>query len=318
MYRIFILSLLAIVSTTFALEPSSVILRATEIRWDSLVLEWLPLEGATSYKVFYDEENLINPKVPEPILESPATDKTSIELQKMMDGTEYYFVVQWFDAKGVKVGQTLPLHAKTLRVPLFVLKDSKTLDDQNISLTFSHPIDIKKTIIEIVNSETQKPRTIKEMTLSQDDLRVVNIRLEGKMAANVSHDILLKKVTNTSWTEMMPESRKTSKIMYSLEPAITDISLESSGPSDIVETKKETVEIPVQPDMLPEKPLQDEKIPDGENIDVVAWAVHESEEPQKTPVVIDTLPQTGTSIFIILFVALIFWGVLAHKKQTSI
>jgi len=69
---------------------------------------------------------------------------------------------------------------------------------------------------------------------------------------------------------MMPESRKTSKIMYSLEPAITDISLESSGPSDIVETKKETVEIPVQPDMLPEKPLQDEKIPDGENIDVVA------------------------------------------------
>lgn len=93
MYRIFILSLLAIVSSTFALEPSQVILRATEIRGDSMVIGWSPIDGAKSYKVLYDEESLINPNTPEPILESPSTDKTSLEIQKMMDGTEYYLIV---------------------------------------------------------------------------------------------------------------------------------------------------------------------------------------------------------------------------------
>jgi hypothetical protein len=86
MYRIFILSLLAIVFSTFALEPSQVILRA-------IVLEWSPIEGAKTYKVFYDGEDFINPKAPEPILESPSTDTTRIEIQKMMDGTAYYLIV---------------------------------------------------------------------------------------------------------------------------------------------------------------------------------------------------------------------------------
>jgi len=44
MYRIFILSLLAIVFATFALESSQIILRATEIRGDAIVLEWAPIE----------------------------------------------------------------------------------------------------------------------------------------------------------------------------------------------------------------------------------------------------------------------------------
>lgn len=59
-----------------------------------MVLEWSAIDGAKTYKVLYDEESLINPKTPEPILESPATDKTRIEIQKMMDGTPYYLVVQ--------------------------------------------------------------------------------------------------------------------------------------------------------------------------------------------------------------------------------
>jgi hypothetical protein len=44
MYRIFILSFLAIVFATFAVEPSQIILRATEIRGDAMVLEWSPIE----------------------------------------------------------------------------------------------------------------------------------------------------------------------------------------------------------------------------------------------------------------------------------
>jgi hypothetical protein len=183
-----------------------------------MALEWSPIEGAKSYKVFYDEENLINPKAPEPILESPSTDKTLIELQKMMDGTEYYFIVHAFDDKGTKVGVSLPLHASTLRMPIFSLKESKVVDDQHISLIFSHPIDLKKTQIEIVNTETKKPRTLKEITQSEDDLRIVQIQLEGKLAPDMSHDIVLKKVTNTSGLEMLPESKKTSTIIYSTLP----------------------------------------------------------------------------------------------------
>jgi methionine-rich copper-binding protein CopC len=74
----------------------------------------------------------------------------------------------------------------------------KAIDDQNISLTFSHPIDLKKTEIEFVNTETKKPRATKNIIVSKDDLRIVEIHLEGKLAADVSHDVVLKKITNTS------------------------------------------------------------------------------------------------------------------------
>lgn len=116
----------------------------------------------------------------------------------MMVGTEYYLIVQGFDDKGTKIGTTLPLHASTLRTPIFSLKNAEVIDDQNISLTFSQPINLKNTQIEIANTETKKSRAITDIILSKDDLRIVQIHLEGKMAPNVSHDIVLKKVTNTS------------------------------------------------------------------------------------------------------------------------
>lgn len=112
------------------------------------------------------------------------------------------------------------------------------VDDQNISLTFSHAIDLKKTQIEIVNTETKKSRTIKEITLSPEDLRIVQIRLEGKMAPDMSHDIVLKKVTDISGMDMPPESRKTSTIIFVTEPVLVP------EKTQFVETKQD----PLLPD----------------------------------------------------------------------
>ncbi len=325
MYRIFILSLLAIVFSTFALEPSQVILRATEIRGDTIVLEWSPLEWAKSYKVFYDEESLINPKSPEPILESTSTDKTRIEIPKMMEWTQYYLIVHWFDDTGAKIGETLPLHASTFRAPLFVLKDSEVVDDQNISLTFSHAIDLKKTQIEIVNTETKKSRTIKEITLSPEDLRIVQIRLEGKMAPDMSHDIVLKKVTDISGMDMPPESRKTSTIIFVTEPVLVP------EKTQFVETKQDPLLPDTWDDMEAKNTVASPAIQPDEALDGLQKKTEElgiervdvsipleSEDPEKTPVEIDQLPQTGTSLYVILSIALFLWATLSYRKKTSI
>lgn len=338
MYRIFILSLLAIVFSTFALEPTQIILRATEIRGDALVIEWSPIEWAKNYKVFYDEQSLINPKAPEPILESPTTDKTRIEINKMVEGVEYYLIVQWLDANGVKVGETLPLHASTLLIPIFTLKEARTIDDQNLKLSFSQPIDVKNTQIEIMNSQTKKPRTIKNMTLSSEDLRIVNIVLEGKLEPNVSHDVVLKKVTNTTGTEMAPELKKTSTITFtvsekeSLPPentivADTIIPEKSLPEEDILSEDLPASALPAQPeveDIQKEAIQSDEPIIEPQDkvneIDTTLESptIIEPEIVKKTPVSIDRLPQTGAPAFLLLGLAMLLWIILSYKKKTSL
>jgi len=337
MHRIFILSLLAIVFSTFALESTQVILRATEIRGDALVVEWSPIDWAKTYKVLYDEQSLINPKAPEPILESASTDKTRMEINKMTEGVEYYLIVQWFDAKGVKVGETLPLHASTFLVPIFALKESKVIDDQNLTLSFSQPIDIKKTQIEIMNSETKKARTIKSMTSSSEDLRIVNIILEGKLEPNISHDVVLKKVTNTTGVEMSPELKKTSTITF-IEKATSPV--EDDMMADTIAPEKSTPDtdapsadlwippVPTQPvvvetqkDPTPDSSqsiLEPQKIVEALEPTPAPIITKDPEEVQKKPVSIDKLPQTGPSVFLMLGLAVMLWITLSHKKKTSL
>lgn len=213
--------------------------------------------------------------------------------------------MQGFDHKGIKVGETLPLHASTLRAPVFALKNSLVVDDQNVSLTFSYPIDLKKTQIEIVNTETKKPRTIKKITVSKDDLRIIEIQLEGKLAPDMSHDIVLKKVTNTSGTEMLPESRKTSTIVYSTLPPETTQSTQDTQTSMVPETTVDEVKIDAttQPDVALDS-LQ-KKTEELGIVRTESSTPLELEEPQKTPVVIDRLPQTGTPIFLLLGIAIL-------------
>jgi hypothetical protein len=42
----------------------------------------------------------------------------------------------------------------------------------------------------------------------------VEIQLEGKLAPNMSHDIVLKKVTDTLGVEMPPEAKKNASIVF--------------------------------------------------------------------------------------------------------
>lgn len=212
-----------------------------------------------------------------------------------MEGTEYYLIVYGFDDTGTKVGSSIPLHASTIRTPLFALKSAETVDDQNIALTFSQPIDIKNTEIEIVNTETKKARSIKKITVSEDDLRVVQVLLEGKMAPNVSHDIVLKKVTNTTGITMSPEARKTMTVTYeSVSPASSAQTVQDTpvvGEKQDTEIQKDPETSAIKPDVALES-LQKESEELGiEKADPVVLPI-ESEVIEKKPVEIDSLPKT--------------------------
>lgn len=211
------------------------------------------------------------------------------------------------DDKGAKVGETLPLHASTLRNPVFALKASHTTDDQNIVLTFSYPIDLKNTQIEIMNTETKKPRTIKEIKLSETDLRVVHMQLEGKLAPNMSHDIVFKKVTNTSGTEMLPESRKTITIMFSPMIDTTQVPETSEKIVNAPELKETVPETSSVADSAPDIALDTlQKKTEELGIDKVEASVPlESDKDDKTPVEIDRLPQTGSPAFMSILLAIL-------------
>lgn len=243
------------------------------------------------------------------------------------------------------MGATIPLHASTLRSPIFSLKESKIIDDQNISLIFSRPIDLKNTQIEIVNTETKKPRATKAIISSTEDLRIVQIQLEGKLAPNMSHDIVLKKVTDLSGLEMSAESKKTATIIFSpvsektpIPEIITEktdipVSEEENPPSEkslekeIVpvpeketlpvlkeEKKDETiiatdtpVKIPVEATVQPDAALDvlEQKTEELGIERVEASIPLDSMDDEKTPVAIDRLPQTGMSSFLLLGIALL-------------
>jgi hypothetical protein len=291
-----------------------------------MVLEWLPIEGAKSYKVLYDEESLLNMNAPDPILESVKIETTRMEIKKIMEGTAYYIVVHGFDDTGKKVGQTIPLHASTLRSPIFNLQESIIVDDQNISLIFSRPIDLKNTQIEIVNSETKKPRATKAIISSLDDLRIVQIQLEGKMAPDMSHDIVLKKVTDISGLELSPEAKKTATIVFSSpdKPAQIPAVVVENVVLPVVKTETPPVlkeEKKVETAVITETPIKynltQESVQPDAALDLLKQKADElgierveaslpidSLDNEKTLVAIDQLPKTGMSTFFLLGIAL--------------
>ncbi|MFA6079964.1 MAG: hypothetical protein WC753_00585 [Candidatus Gracilibacteria bacterium] len=339
MYRIFILSFLAIVFATFAVEPSQIILRATEIRGDAMVLEWSPIEGAAQYKVFYDEATLVNPKAPDPMLESPTTDKTRIEITKMLEGAEYYFIVRGYDAQDVEVGKTIPLHASTLNIPVFGLKEAKVIDDQHIQLSFSRPVDIAQTQIEIMNTETKNVREQADMQSSVQDLRIIDITLRGKLELGVSHDVVLKKVTNTAGETLPLDASKKTTITFAAAeqapvspvvapvieaPTVTTVAVAPPVTETLEEAQ--TVDTSAAETSASDVALADLKkdvaviaptAPETSS-DNIALLPLEIEEDIKTPVPIDKLPQTGAPAFVFLLMALTLGTALSYKKKTSV
>lgn len=191
---------------------------------------------------------------------------------------------------------------------------------------FSHPIDIKNTQIEILNTETKKPRSIQEIKLAEDDIRIVYISLEGKIAPNSSHDIVLKKVTNTSGVEMLPEARKTKTFTYAPEsaesiekPQNKESSIEAIAPKEeenkLDPVKKE--EVAIDPDTSLDV-LQEKAESLGIEQTEALIPLEPAEVSEKVPVSIDQLPQTGTPAFLFLLLALVAGFILSYKKQTSL
>lgn len=156
------------------------------------------------------------------------------------------------------------------------------------------------------------------------------------MAPDMSHDIVLKKVTDISGIEMIPESKKTTTIIFSLgetevEP-VQDVAKETPpavappavvpeatvpAPVPVMETKIETPkDIPKAVEVT--KPVEVVSPPDAAldalqqktselGIERIEASVPlESSESENTPVTIDKLPQTGSSHFILLGIALLF------------
>ena len=83
MYRILILFFLAIGFTVFAVDSSQSVLQAKKIRETSLVVNWSPIPEAKKYKIFYDEDALVDQKSPTPLLTTDFTDKQEIEITKL-------------------------------------------------------------------------------------------------------------------------------------------------------------------------------------------------------------------------------------------
>lgn len=93
MRRLLTFFLLAIVGTTFS-QTNLPILQATKIRENSIVLTWQEIPGAVSYKVAYDELSLVDIFQPDPLLEMPDIQDTSVEVKNLASGLEYYFFVR--------------------------------------------------------------------------------------------------------------------------------------------------------------------------------------------------------------------------------
>jgi len=75
MYRVYILLLLAIGFSAFAVDSSQSILQAKKITDSSMSLSWTAIPEATKYKIFYDETDLLDPVSPNPLLDTDFISK---------------------------------------------------------------------------------------------------------------------------------------------------------------------------------------------------------------------------------------------------
>lgn len=70
MYRVYILLLLAIGFSAFAVDSFQSILQAKKITDTSMTLSWTEIPEAQKYKIFYDESDLLDPNSPNPLLDT--------------------------------------------------------------------------------------------------------------------------------------------------------------------------------------------------------------------------------------------------------
>lgn len=96
MHRVLILVFLAIASLAFAVDSSDTILQAKTIADTSVTLTWSPVDGATTYKVSYDESALLAADGAKPLFDSEVVKQAQVTIPELTPATDYTFFVHAF------------------------------------------------------------------------------------------------------------------------------------------------------------------------------------------------------------------------------
>lgn len=96
MYRIYILLLLAIGFSAFAVDSSQSILQAKKISDTTFSISWSPIADAVKYKVFYDDSSLLDPANPRLLLDTDFITTTDFEVTRVVASTEYTVMVSGY------------------------------------------------------------------------------------------------------------------------------------------------------------------------------------------------------------------------------
>lgn len=197
MYRVYILVLLAIGFSAFAVDSSQSILQAKKIADTSMSLAWTAIPEATKYKVFYDETDLLDPVSPNPLLDTDFITKNEWEITKLSPLTEYTIVVHGYNAEWQDIGKAIPLHAKTASTlpQMNISRDPIATKENTIELAFTRPIDVKKAQISLKNTKSKKAIVLQEISSSPEDLRIVLVTVKSKMELAVPYELTLKKLS---------------------------------------------------------------------------------------------------------------------------
>jgi hypothetical protein len=249
MYRVLILLFLAIGSLTFAVDSSDTILQAKSIADTSVTLQWSPIEGADHYKVFYDDSQLLKSDGSKPLFNSDAVKQPEIQIRELTPSTEYTFLAHAFDRDNKEIAISLPVHIKTFSTSSFAVSgDPVVVDAKTLQISFTRPIDIRKTQIIITHSQTKKQISTGPISHSPEDLRVISIPLHRDLEIGAAYDILLKKVFTQAGTELAAENKIAMKIAYNGDinssAIITPPAPENPETTDLIE--------PVPIDQLPQ------------------------------------------------------------------
>jgi hypothetical protein len=223
MYRVFILSFLAIASSIFAIDSSYTILQAKSIADKSVWLQWTPVVWASEYKVYYDESKLLVSDGSEPLFNTETIQKTDTYIGDLNSNTEYTFFVHAFDADNREISKSLPVHIKTFQSSSFSpVGDPAILDAHTLQLSFTRPIDTKKIQITVVDSLTQKNLPIDTIKLANEDLRIVHVTVWESFEMGVSYDVTFKKISTQAGTELASEYKKHIKVVYGGDVILVD------------------------------------------------------------------------------------------------
>lgn len=287
MYRIYILFLLAIGFSAFAVDSSQSILQAKKMSDTTFSISWSPIVDAVKYKVFYDDSSLLDPANPRLLLDSDFMTVTDFEVSKVFPATEYTVIVRGYTMEWKEIWKTLPLHVRTYSaVPAFSLSRDPLVSSETIlELWFSRPVDVTQIALTVQNSDTKKNIPIQSIASSPSDLRIALVTLSEKMELSIPYDVTLQKVVSTEGIELPPEKRTPLRIIY-------------AGVLPSLEPLESTPEAVLDP------------IVDGDS----QFSVPDETPP--APVLIDKLPQTWPGSYVLfMFFSVAFY--FAQKKLSK-